>query len=39
MRTIVSNQRKERDLLLSRPYLSRHTKYDVASLLANRRLN
>ena len=38
MRTIVSNQRKERDMLLSRPYLSRHTKYDVTSLLASRQI-
>ncbi len=38
MRTIVSNQRKERDLLLSRPYLSRHTKYDVEDLLASKQI-
>lgn len=38
MRTIVNNQRKERDLLLSRPYLPRHTKYDVEELLANRQI-
>ena len=28
MRTIISNQKKERDILLSRPYLTRHTQYD-----------
>ena len=38
MRTVVSNQRKERDMLLSRPYLSRHIMYDVTSLLASRRI-
>ena len=38
MRTIVNNQRKERDLLLSRPYLPRHTKYDVEELLASRQI-
>lgn len=38
MRTIISNQRKERDLLLSRPYLTRHTKYDVEELLASRQI-
>ena len=29
MRTIISNQKKKRDILLSRPYLTRHTQYDV----------
>ena len=29
MRTIINNQKKERDTLLSRPYLTRHTQYDV----------
>lgn len=38
MRTIINNQRKERDLLLSRPYLSRHTKYDVEELLASKQI-
>ena len=38
MRTIISNQCKERDLLLSRPYLTRHTKYDVEELLASRQI-
>ncbi len=38
MRTIISNQRKERDLLLSRPYLSRHTKYDVEELLVSKQI-
>ena len=32
MRTIISNQKKERDILLSRPYLTRHTKYDEDEL-------
>ena len=32
MRTIISNQKKERDILLSRPYLTRHTQYDVGEL-------
>ena len=38
MRTIINNQRKERDLLLSRPYLTRHTKYDVEELLASKQI-
>lgn len=38
MRTIISNQRKERDLLLSHPYLSRHTKYDVEELLSSKQI-
>ncbi len=38
MRTIISNQRKERDLLLSRPYLTRHTKYDIEELLASKQI-
>lgn len=32
MRTIINNQKKERDTLLSRPYLTRHTQYDVGEL-------
>ena len=32
MRTIISNQKKERDILLSRPYLTRHTQYDAGEL-------
>ena len=36
MRTIINNQKKERDILLSRPYLTRHTKYDVDELLASK---
>ncbi len=35
MRTIISLQRKERDMLLSRPYLTRHTKYNAEDLLAS----
>ncbi len=38
MRTIIGNQRKERDLLLSRSYLLRHTKYDVETLLASKQI-
>ena len=38
MRTIINNQRKERDLLLSRTYLSRHTKYDTEVLLQSRQI-
>ncbi len=38
MRTIIANQKKERDLLLSRPYLPRHTKYDLEALLASRQI-
>ena len=38
MRTIISNQKKERDILLSRPYLTRHTKYDVDELLASKQI-
>lgn len=38
MRTIINNQKKERDLLLSRPYLTRHTKYDVKELLASKQI-
>lgn len=36
MKTTLLNQRKERDELLSRQYLSRHTKYNVDELLDNR---
>ncbi|OXL44671.1 hypothetical protein CFT61_04370 [Segatella copri] len=32
MRTIINNQKKERDILLSRPYLTRHTQYDAGEL-------
>lgn len=32
MRTIINNQKKERDILLSHPYLTRHTQYDVGEL-------
>lgn len=38
MRTIISNQKKERDILLSRPYLTRHTQYDVKELLASKQI-
>ena len=35
MKTVVLNQRKERDELLARPYLTRHTKYNQEELLGN----
>ncbi|MBQ8673849.1 MAG: ATP-binding protein [Bacteroides sp.] len=35
MKNILLNQRKERDELLARPYLHRHTRYDKDELLAN----
>ena len=35
MKDIIQNQRKERDELLGRPYLERHTKYNKAELLSN----
>lgn len=35
MKDIILNQRKERDELLSRPYLERHTDYDKDQLLSN----
>ena len=38
MITIINNQKKERDILLSRPYLTRHTKYDVDELLASKQI-
>lgn len=38
MRNIISNQKKERDLLLSRPYLPRNTKYDLGELLRSKQI-
>lgn len=38
MRTIIHNQRKERDLLLSRTYLARHTQYDSEELLQSKQI-
>lgn len=38
MRNIITNQKKERDLLLSRPYLTRQTKYDVKELLRSKQI-
>lgn len=38
MRNIIANQKKERDLLLSHPYLLRHTKYNVAELLQSKQI-
>lgn len=35
MKTITLNQRKERDELMSRPYLHRHTRYRTEELLAS----
>lgn len=36
MKTIILNQRKERDKLLSRPYLTRHSHYDNEVLLSSK---
>ncbi len=36
MKTIILNQRKERDELVSRPYLNRHIGQDIDMLLGNR---
>ncbi len=38
MKTIIINQRKERDLLLSHPYLHRHTKYGKDELLNSKQI-
>lgn len=38
MRNIIFNQKKERDILLSHPYLTRHTKYDVTELLRSKQI-
>ena len=38
MKNILLNQRKERDDLLSRPYLIRHTKYDYNELLSSQMI-
>ena len=38
MRTIIHNQRKERDLLLSRTYLARHTQHDSEELLQSKQI-
>ena len=35
MKNVILNQRKERDELLARPYLLRHTNYDFDALLAS----
>lgn len=35
MKSIILNQRKERDELAARPYLERHTKYNSEELLGN----
>lgn len=35
MREIIQNQRKERDELLSRPYITRHTHHDNETLLSS----
>lgn len=34
MLTIITNQKKERDVLVARPYLSRRTSYDTDALLS-----
>ena len=36
MKTIILNQRKERDELLSRPYLTRRSNQDTDMLLSSR---
>ena len=38
MRTVIYNQRKERDNLLAQPYLSRHTEYALDVLLQNHNI-
>ena len=38
MRNIISNQKKERDMLLARPYITRQTKYDEQSLLSSKQI-
>ena len=38
MRTIIDNQRKERNYLLSLPYLTRRTKYDENELLQSKQI-
>ncbi len=38
MRTIIANQKKERDMLLARPYLTRHTRYSVEDLLKSKQI-
>ena len=38
MRNIINNQKKERDMLLARPYITRQTKYDEQSLLSSKQI-
>lgn len=38
MRNIISNQKKVRDMLLARPYITRQTKYDEQSLLSSKQI-
>lgn len=38
MKNILFSQRKERDRLLSQPYLTRHSNYDFNALLASRQI-
>lgn len=38
MRTVIYNQRKERDNLLAQPYLSRHTGYALGDMLQNHNI-
>ena len=38
MRTIIENQRKERDFLLSRSYVTRQTKYCASDLLQSKQI-
>ena len=39
MKTIILNQRKERDELMSRPYLIRRSKHDSDLLLSTHLIN
>lgn len=38
MRNIILNQKKERNLLLSHPYLKRHTQYETQELLGSKQI-
>ena len=38
MRNIINNQKKERDMLLAMPYITRQTKYDEQSLLSSKQI-
>lgn len=38
MQQTINNQKKERDMLLANPYITRHTKYDSDTLLSNKQI-